>query len=184
METSGNANRVAGRDYLEFNFSQPVDSAPLVAAQRQQLNGLVRSVANTLNEEPRLIWRHVHAVVGVESVGEITRDQFLVAKQAIQAYQDDVREDAACQKLVGQILRLASEHGTQKQMESYCLGLFGVDRLKELDREQLAQVYDYLANTQVPEEQPTKLQHYWQLKPVRIAVICAFAAGFVAGFLI
>ena len=184
METSGNGNRVATRDYLEFNFSQQNDVQPLVPAQRQQLNNQVRSTAETLREEPQQIWRHVHAALGVESIGDITRDQYSAAQQAVDAYLDKAKQYAACQKLVGQILRLANDKGIQEAMESFCLGAFGMDRLKELGREELAQVYAFVQRHPAEGKSPSTLQHYLQFKPVRIALVSSFVAGLLIGLLI
>lgn len=186
METSGNGNRVATRDYLEFNFSQQVDAQPLVPAQRHQLNNQIKSAATALRQEPQQIWRHVHASLGVEGIGDITRDQYQVAQQAVEEYLDGAKEYAACQKLVGQILRVAADKGIQEPMESFCLGAFGMDRLKELGREDLAQVYAFVEShtandKELVNEQAATLQHCLQINSVRLVVAAAFFGGCVAG---
>ena len=186
METSGNGNRVATRDYLEFNFSQQVDTQPLVPAQRHQLNNQIKSAAAALRQEPQQIWRHVHAALGVESVGDISRDQYQAAQQAVEDYLDSAKEYAACQKLVGQILRVATDKGIQEPMESFCLGAFGMDRLKELGREELAQVYAFVENHAANDKasvnkQASTLQDCLQINSVRLVVAAAFLGGFVTG---
>jgi hypothetical protein len=184
METSGNGNRVAAGDYLEFNFSQQIDVQPLVPAQRQQLNSQIRAAAAALREEPQLIWRHVHAALGVESISDITRDQYSLAQQAVSEYLDKGKQYAACQKLVGQVLRLAADKGIQEPMENFCLGAFGMDRLKELGREELAQVYAFVEQYPTEGNSPPKLQHHLQSKSVRVAVLSSFVAGLLLGLLI
>ena len=71
-------------------------------------------------------------------------------------------------------------------MESFCLGAFGMDRLKELGREELAQVYAFVenhaANDKAPvNEQASTLQDCLQINSVRLVVAVAFLGGFVMG---
>lgn len=184
METSGSGNRVAARDYLEFNFSQLTDAQPLVPAQRQQLNSHIKGAAAALRQEPQQIWRHVHAVLGVESVNDITRDQYQSALQSVDDYLNSTKQSAACQKLVGQILRTATDKGIQEPMENFCLGAFGMDRLKELGREELAQVYAFVEQYPTEGDSPPKLQRHLQSKSVRVAALSSFVAGLLLGLLI
>jgi len=186
METGGNGNRVAARDYLEFNFPQQIDVQPLVPAQRHQLNAQIRSAASTLREEPKQVWRHVHASLGVESVDEITRNQYLAAQQAVEDYLERGKQYSARQKLIGQILRMASEKNIQEPMESFCLGAFGMDRLKELDREDLAKVYGFVEGHPVDgdkstNDKPHKPLHYLHVRLIWAGLISCFILGLLTG---
>ncbi len=155
-------------------------------AQRHQLNNQIKSAAIALRQEPQQIWRHVHAALGVESIGDITRDQYQAAQQAVEDYLDGAKDYAACQKLVGQILRVATDKGIQADMENFCLGAFGMDRLKELGREELAQVYAFVENHRANDralknQQAAHLQDCLQINSVRLVVAAAFLGGFVMG---
>ncbi|WP_339844339.1 hypothetical protein [uncultured Halopseudomonas sp.] len=146
----GNENRVAGRDYLEINVGPEADKEPLSSAQRQKLNALVASVSETLEIDPRQVWREVvHAKLGVESIHEIPRTAFDQAYDAVIHFRDTEREFVNVRLMVSRITSLTKEKKIYEERDSFCLRTFGERHLNHMNKDQLRKVLAYVEDYEV-----------------------------------
>jgi len=155
----GSENRVAGRDYLEINVGPEADKEPLSSAQRQKLNALVANVSETLEIDPRQVWREVvHAKLGVESIHEIPRTAFDQAYDAVIHFRDTEREFVNVRLMVSRITSLTKEKKIYEERDSFCLRTFGERHLNHMNKDQLRQVLafveDFLVDFQAPDTGP------------------------------
>lgn len=181
----GSENRVAGRDYLEINVGAEADKEPLSSAQRQKLNALVANVSETLELDPRQVWREVvHAKLGVESINEIPRTAFEQAYEAVIHFRDTEREYVNVRLMVSRITSVTKEKTIYEERDSFCLRTFGERHLKHMNKDQLRQVLAFVEDYQVPE--PSKHAHgdltassfiaLVKLHPVQFAATLALGA--------
>ncbi|MCY1295834.1 hypothetical protein D9M71_116220 [compost metagenome] len=154
IEVSGNRNSVAGRDIIQVALDDKKE--PITANQRRRLNALVAEVSDDLKVEAKTLWTDVvHVRLGVQTVGEITRDQFLQAEQALYDYRQQQLDTSSNNRLISEILRQSKLKGIAKPMSDYCLHTAGVSKLKRLDRDKLLQVLRFVESYQVtPEQEP------------------------------
>lgn len=145
----GDANRVAGRDYLEINLASQ-EREPLAQAQRTRLNEEVAKLSEELAMDPRLLWRSVHESTGVKTIGEVKKDQFQDAMGALQAVRERQQEEARAQTLIKALQQAAAEKRMAKQLGRFCLREFGEQNLGALTIMQLTQALRYVDEYQAP----------------------------------
>lgn len=153
----GSENRVAGRDYLEINVGPEADKEPLSSAQRQKLNALVANVSETLELDPRQVWREVvHAKLGVESISEIPRSAFEQAYDAVLLFRDTEREYINVRLMVSRITSVTKEKKIYAERDAFCLRTFGERHLNHMNKDQLRQVLAFAEDYQVPPPVPAE----------------------------
>ncbi|UPT55496.1 hypothetical protein [Dickeya zeae] len=196
VESHGNENRVAGRDFYEssitvdkINIAIPAaneEKRPLVPAQRKQLNQLVKEIADGGYEEGFSVWQRVHAEIGVKSIEDMTVNQYQTAFSYLQALRDRHREKDASNALVHLLLKNTQQVDQRQQLIHYCHIHFGTGRLTELTRSQLQQALSWLDDRQcstVPEQAAPNARQSWQevLKAEPLVFSAVFAAGMFLG---
>jgi hypothetical protein len=145
----GDSNRAAGRDYIEINLASQ-EREPLAQAQRARLNDEVARLSDELGMDPRLLWRSVHESTGVKTIGEVRKDQFLDAMNALQAVRERHQEQARAKTLITELEHAAAERGLGKQLARYCLREFGEQALARLSIQQLTQALRFVDECQAP----------------------------------
>lgn len=128
---------------ININLADKAESRGLVAAQRKELHEL-RAKCEELGDDPRDVWRRVHAQLGVTSISEITTEQFANARSAIQARLELLQEDADKRRLVGKVLRAVAEKDAKAEMNNFCELSFGRTQLKNLQKHQLQQTLEFV----------------------------------------
>lgn len=203
-EVSGKLNRAAGRDFHEGNVkvdqligrdvvnivvpgSKESESEPLVVAQRKQLNQLAKDVAEASNEEGYIVWQRVHAVVGVNSINEITKEQFPTAIELLQNELAKLQDASSCKALMHQILKKSSDDEVKQTLYQYCDISFGSRRLNSLTKAQLQQALGWLCNEQNIAEKaatpvpPERLSVFDLLRSYPKELGCILLAGILLG---
>ncbi|WP_325438026.1 hypothetical protein [Pseudomonas nitroreducens] len=154
----GRVDQVAAGDIKNFIEVPKPEKPPLLSsAQRHSLNILVEEIAKECEKEPRVIWREVvHAKVGVDTVGEILRDSFNDAQDALVCYRDNHRRQANHRLMVARITNFTKEKGIYSERDAWCLRQFGEKHLNAMETEHLRQVLAFVEDYRVspPEEQP------------------------------
>lgn len=183
----GSENRVAGRDYLEINVGPEADKEPLSSAQRQKLNALVANVSETLELDPRQVWREaVHAKLGVESISEIPRSAFEQAYDAVIHFRDTERENVNVRLMISRITSVTKGKKIYEERDSFCLRTFGERHLKHMNKDQLRKVLAYVEDYEAkdaPEVSPAD----FSLSGIALVVLTNpvhFAATLVLGAII
>ncbi|KAA6195492.1 MULTISPECIES: hypothetical protein [Pseudomonas] len=115
----------------------------LVTAQRKELHEL-RAKCEELGDDPRDVWRTVHAHLGVTSINEITADQFSEAREVMRQRLEYLREGADKRRLVGKVLRAVAEKDAKAEMNTFCDLSFGRTQLKDLEKAQLQKTLEYV----------------------------------------
>ncbi|MGH8332506.1 MAG: hypothetical protein ACRES0_19060, partial [Pseudomonas sp.] len=100
----GSVGQVAAGDIQNLDVKIHVlgkqDDKGLVPAQRKELHAL-RAKCEELGEDPRDVWRRVHAQLGVKAISEISSEQFGEAQAVIQSRLDQLQEEVDKRRLVG-----------------------------------------------------------------------------------
>lgn len=191
IEVDGEQNRVAGRDYYEFNFdSQPREeqssqkpairikansgninfgtqlnigtqreTRDLVPAQRQALYDLGLKCVE-LGADSKEIWRRVFAELGVKQIDDIAADQFQQARSVLQARLDQLMDEDDKRRLIGKILRAATEKDAKAELNNYCDLTFGRTHLNNLKRTDLQRALEFIQGFRVQPlavEQPAQV---------------------------
>ncbi|ELQ4167784.1 hypothetical protein E4T96_14330 [Shigella flexneri] len=160
VNSNGSDNRVAGRDYHEKNIqieryddrhtvniaipSGRPDERPLVKAQRHQLKLLVDKIVDASKEESFVVWRKLHAEIGVDSVDKMTVNQYPTAISFLNAMLDRHKDHEACKLLVSLLLRNSESNEIRQKLLRYCHINFGTGRLNDLTRSQLQSALSWL----------------------------------------
>lgn len=137
---------------ININIADKNESRGLVAAQRKELHEL-RAKCEELGEDPRDIWRMVHAQLGVTTISEISADQFADARNTMQTRLEQLQEEADKRRLVGKILRAVAEKDVRTEMNNFCELSFGRTQLNNLKKLQLQKVLEFVQQF-VPVKQP------------------------------
>ncbi|QLG93363.1 hypothetical protein HZF02_15945 [Pseudomonas yamanorum] len=119
------------------------ESRGLVTAQRKELHEL-RAKCEELGDDPRDVWRMVHAHLGVTSINEISADQFSAAQEVMRQRFERLQEEADKRRLVGKVLRAVAEKDAKAEMNTFCDLSFGRTQLKNLEKIQLQQTLEYV----------------------------------------
>ncbi|OLF53780.1 hypothetical protein [Pseudomonas chlororaphis] len=115
----------------------------LVSAQRKELHEL-RAKCEELGDDPRDVWRRVHAQLGVNTISEITAEQFVDARNVMQTRLELLQEEADKRRLVGKVLRAVAEKDAKVEMNTFCELNFGRTQLKNLQKPQLQKVLEFV----------------------------------------
>ncbi|KRP97465.1 hypothetical protein TX25_06050 [Pseudomonas lactis] len=159
----GGVGQVAEGDINNFGISIKLADADkaefrsLVTAQRKELHEL-RAKCEELGDDPRDVWRTVHAQLGVTTISEITAGQFVDARNVLRTRLERLQEEADIRRLVGKVLRVVAEKDAKNEMNNFCELSFGRTQLKKLQKSQLQQTLEFVQGFQpmkLPEETPT-----------------------------
>lgn len=145
--------QVAGGDINNYGVnSDKAESRCLVSAQRKELHGL-RAKCEEVGDDPREIWRMVHAQLGVTTLSEISADQFPLARSTMQLRLRlaQLQEEADKRRLVGKILR-AAEKDLKVEMNNFCELRFGRTQLKNLEKSQLRKTLEFVQQHQTDKQ--------------------------------
>lgn len=191
VEVGGDQNRVAGRDYVEINMGREQRKIPLVPAQSQELYGLgIR--CTELGADSKDTWRRVFAELGVKQIDDITADQFLQARNVLQARLNSLVDEDDKRRLVGKILRTATEKDAKAELNNFCDLTFGRTHLNNLQRAELQRALEFVQGFQirplaeVPTEpakpSPMPLREFLSIH--RVNAVGLFVFGIVVGKLL
>ncbi|MDR1995137.1 hypothetical protein [Azonexus sp.] len=122
------------------------EARPLVSAQRRQLNQLVKEVAETTGDDPREVWSAIHRIAMVESIDQITAEQFTDCENHLQGRLAEAKEVSECSRLAGRILRL--DNARRQKAEAHAMSLYGTSRFVSLNRDQLLTVLREVSSPQ------------------------------------
>ncbi|MBH8611929.1 hypothetical protein I4N56_014085 [Pseudomonas mohnii] len=145
----GGVGQVAQGDINNFGISISLAEADkaeqrgLVTAQRKELHDL-RAQCEELGDDPRDVWRMVHAHLGVTSVNEISAEQFPAAREVMQQRLERLREEADKRRLVGKVLRAATEKDARAELNTFCELGFGRTQLNNLEKTQLQKALEFV----------------------------------------
>ncbi|CNH75183.1 membrane protein [Yersinia bercovieri] len=207
MESNGEKNRVAGRDFHEKNIAADnfigrdfvnitiptteKDNRLLVPAQRKQLNQLVKEIIEAGHEEGFSVWQRLHAEIGVSSIEEMTVGHYQAAHSYLLALRDRYCEKAASKSLIHLLLKNTQSESERQQLIRYCHIQFGLGRLTELTRSQLQQALSWLDEKQYldPTSSPAsisegRLSWLQLLRYYPIFTGGVFASGFLIAYAI
>lgn len=152
----GEVGQAAGGDINNYGVNislvDKTEARFLVFAQRKELHEL-RAKCEELGDDPRDVWRRVHAQLGVTTISEITAEQFVDARNVIQTRLESLQEEADKRRLVGKVLRAVAEKDAKAEMNNFCELTFGRTQLKNLQKSQLQQTLEFVQKFQ-PERQP------------------------------
>lgn len=121
---------------ININLTDKTETRGLVSAQRKELHQL-RAKCEELGDDPRDVWRRVHAQLGVTSISEITAEQFVDARGVLQARLEFLQEEADKRRLVGKVLRAVAEKDAKAELNNFCELTFGRTQLNNLQKPQL-----------------------------------------------
>lgn len=205
INTSGEQNRVSGRDFTEnhvqidnfdgrhtINIAIPSDThdeRPLVRAQRKELNTLVALVSDSYGNEAYEIWQKLHAEIGVSSIEEMTVNQYQTAVSFLQSMLERAKDKDASKALVSLLLRNSEDSELRQKLIRYCHVNFGTGRLNDLTRNQLQMCLSWLdQQTQdippsPPRENHSPLDVTTLLRSHAKEFIVIFLIGFLLGSL-
>lgn len=154
----GGVGQVAEGDINNFGISIKLadadksESRSLVTAQRKELHEL-RAKCEELGDDPRDVWRTVHAQLGVTTISEITAEQFVDARNVMKTRLEFLQEEADKRRLVGKVLRVVAEKDAKAEMNNFCELSFGRTQLKNLRKSQLQKTLEFVQRFQ-PVRQP------------------------------
>ncbi|EPC9939865.1 hypothetical protein ACR31J_002807 [Pseudomonas aeruginosa] len=147
QEIHGNVGQATSGDIhnygIQINLADKVEERGLVPAQRKELHEL-RAKCEELGDDPRDVWRRVHAQLGVKSISEIGADQFPEARDVLRARLEQLQDEADKRRLVGKVLRAASEKDANQEVSNFCELTFGRTQLTQLKRAELQKVLEFI----------------------------------------
>ncbi|QAY92532.1 hypothetical protein [Pseudomonas sp. ACM7] len=152
----GDVGQAAGGDINNYGVNihlvDKTETRGLVSAQRKELHQL-RAKCEELGDDPRDVWRTVHAQLAVTSISEITAEQFIDARNVMQIRLERLQEEADKRRLVGKVLRAVAEKDAKDEMNNFCELSFGRTQLNNLQKSQLQQTLEFVQHFQ-PMRQP------------------------------
>lgn len=152
----GDVGQAAGGDINNYGVNihlvDKTESRGLVSAQRKELHQL-RAMCEELGDDPRDVWRTVHAQLAVTSISEITAEQFIDARKVMQIRLERLQEEADKRRLVGKVLRAVAEKDAKDEMNNFCELSFGRTQLKNLQKSQLQQTLEFVQHFQPMRQQ-------------------------------
>lgn len=185
----GEVGQVAGGDInnygVNISLADKAETRFLVSAQRKELHEL-RAKCEELGDDPRDVWRTVHAQLAVTSISEITAEQFVEARKVIQTRLEYLQEEADKRRLIGKVLRAVTEKDARAEMSNFCDRTFGRTQLTSLKRFELQAVLAFIQDFSVPEPQNStpKKPERMELKDFLITYKWNAATLFLFGFLV
>ncbi|MFD2645114.1 hypothetical protein [Pseudomonas japonica] len=158
----GDINNFGG---INIHLADKRETRGLVSAQRQELHEL-RAKCEELGDDPRDVWRQVHAQLGVRSLNEISAERFAEARSVMQRRLEHLQEDADKRRLIGKILRTTDEKDARKELNNFCDRRFGRTHLGNFARADLQVVLAFVQDFTVrPVVQPSVVPVQTQLSP-------------------
>ena len=137
---------------ISINLADKTEARGLVSAQRKELHE-IRAKCEELGDDPRDVWRSVHAQLGVTTISEITAEQFVDARNVMKARLEFLQEEADKRRLVGKVLRAVAEKDAKAEMNNFCELSFGRTQLKNLQKSQLQQTLEFVQHFQPMRQQ-------------------------------
>lgn len=128
---------------ININLKDKLEARGLVSAQRMELHSL-RAKCEELGDDPRDVWRRIHAQLGVTTIEEITAEQFVQARDVIQARLNHLEDEADKRHLVGKVLRAVAEKDAKTEMHNFCELTFGRTQLTNLQKVQLQKTLEFI----------------------------------------
>lgn len=128
---------------IQINLADKAEERGLVPAQRKELHGL-RAKCEELGDDPRDVWRRVHAQLGVKSISEINADQFPEARDVLRARVEQLQEEADKRRLEGKVQRAMAEKDASQEVNNFCELTFGRTQLAQLKRSELQKVLEFI----------------------------------------
>ncbi len=171
---------------ININLADKAEARGLVSAQRKELHGL-RAKCEELGDDPRDVWRMVHAQLAVTSISEITTEQFLDARNVMRVRLEHLQEEADKRRLVGKVLRAVAEKDAKAETNTFCELNFGRTQLNNLQKPQLQKTFEFVLSFR-PEVQhastPDEVspQAFWEfLTSHRQNAVGLFCIGVLVG---
>ncbi|MCV0073265.1 hypothetical protein KUC74_20030 [Pseudomonas aeruginosa] len=171
--TEGNINNYG----IQINLTDKAEERGLVPAQRKELHEL-RAKCEELGDDPRDVWRRVHAQLGVKSISEIASDQFPEARDVLRARLEQLQDETDKRRLVGKVLRAASEKDASQEVNNFCELTFGRTQLTQLKRAELQKVLEYILQFEAKSLPPQQIDTPPQRLPLREFLITYKANAF------
>ncbi|PMY40089.1 MULTISPECIES: hypothetical protein [Pseudomonas] len=186
----GEVGQAAGGDInnygVSINLVDKTEPRVLVFAQRKELHEL-RAKCEELGDDPRDVWRRVHAQLGVTTISEITAEQFVDARNVMQARLEFLQEEADKRRLVGKVLRAVAEKDAKTEMNTFCDLNFGRTQLNNLQKPQLQKTLEFVLSFKpdvqavplVPDASPLTFREFLMLNRQNAAGL--FCLGLLIG---
>jgi hypothetical protein len=133
---------------IQINVAGKSEQRGLVPAQKQELYELGLKCVE-LGADSKEIWRRVFAELSVKQIGDITSDQFQQARNVLQARLDQLMDEDDKRRLIGKILRAATEKDAKAELNNYCDLTFGRTHLNHLKRADLQRVLEFVQGFEV-----------------------------------
>lgn len=133
---------------VQINVASKVEVKALVPAQKQELYDLGLKCVE-LGADSKEIWRRVFAELGVKQIGDIASNQFPQARHVLQARLDQLVDEDDKRRLIGKILRAATEKDAKAELSNFCDLTFGRTHLNSLKRAELQRVLEFIQGFQV-----------------------------------
>ncbi|EFQ6890896.1 hypothetical protein H1479_002936 [Salmonella enterica] len=163
LNSSGDKNKIAGRDYKENNVQiESLDSSqtininvpakageerPLVKSQRVSIRKLVNAVAESENTETAPVWGKLHAELGVNGVSEISGSQYKSALKFLNDLLAESKEKKTKKIIVAKILSKTEGQELRHKLNEHCSIYYKNTRLDELSHNQLVEIYEWIEKT-------------------------------------
>ncbi|ELK3400357.1 hypothetical protein RU337_003893 [Salmonella enterica] len=163
LNSSGDKNKIAGRDYKENNVQiESLDSSqtininvpakageerPLVKSQRVSIRKLVNAVAESENTETAPVWVKLHAELGVNGVSEISGSQYQSALKFLNDLLAESKEKKTKKIIVAKILSKTEGQELRHKLNEHCSIYYKNTRLDELSHNQLVEIYEWIEKT-------------------------------------
>lgn len=163
LNSNGDKNKIAGRDYKEnnvqidsldssqtININVPVkgtEERPLVKSQRISIRKLVYAIAESENSEAAPIWVKLHAELGVNGVSEISGSQYKTALKFLNDLLEESKEKKTKKILVAKILNKTEGQELRHKLNEHCSIYYKNTRLDELSHNQLVEIYEWIEKT-------------------------------------
>ncbi|EEG3093031.1 TPA: hypothetical protein ACIWOM_004111 [Salmonella enterica subsp. enterica serovar Enteritidis] len=163
LNSNGDKNRIAARDYKENNVQiESLDSSqtininvpakageerPLVKSQRASIRKLVNAVAESESSESAAIWVKLHAELGVNGVSEISGSQYKAALKFLNDLLAESKEKKTKKILVAKILNRTEDQELRHKLNEHCSIYYKNSRLDELSHNQLVEIYEWVEKT-------------------------------------
>lgn len=133
---------------IQISVAGKLESRGLVPAQKQGLYELGLKCVE-LGADSKDIWRRVFAELSVKQIDEITANQFQDARDVLQARLDMLVDEENKRRLVGKILRAATEKDAKAELSNFCDLAFGRTHLNNFQRADLQRVLEFIQGFQV-----------------------------------
>lgn len=133
---------------IQISVAGKLESRGLVPAQKQCLYELGLKCVE-LGADSKDIWRRVFAELSVKQIDEITASQFQDARAVLQARLDMLVDEENKRRLVGKILRAATEKDAKAELNNFCDLAFGRTHLNNFARADLQRVLEFIQGFQL-----------------------------------